>query len=145
MSCRNNTDSDSDDSIIKIRKNKKCSICFKKIKKNNYCQCNTPQNNNIINIINKNYPNTEKEKDKGNKGDKGDKGDKGEKGDKGLTGSMGIQGIGFNWRGQWIANTKYKKYDVVYHDGCSYIAINDTDRCTTSCDWSIMVKCCCKK
>ncbi len=74
--------------------------------------------------------------DKGEKGDKGDKGEQGEqgiqgeRGEKGDTGEKGEKGdtgdTGISWESTWNAETQYSTRDVVYYDGSSWIATQDS-------------------
>jgi len=73
------------------------------------------------------------------------KGDKGDKGDKGNKGNAGKDGQGFNWRGPFLPSATYLPYDVVEHDGSSYIATAKTSPYTVfpsegSKGWELVAK-----
>jgi hypothetical protein len=79
---------------------------------------------------------------RGERGKRGPRGYNGKQGNTGPCGKRGRKGHSFVWRGQWCPEHEYKKNDVVYFCGSSYIAVCDKSD-SEWVEWEIMVTCYC--
>ena len=69
---------------------------------------------------------------------KGDKGDDGKTGDQGIQGEGGNDGATIDHRGDYETLTKYKKLNIVSHNGSTFIAMEDTTLSPPSNSWKIL-------
>lgn len=79
----------------------------------------------------------------GEPGEKGDPGPPGEDGDTGPQGPPGLDGEGFQWRGEFSADSvPYEQNDVVHYDGATFVVIAEETSASPEdeADWDLFVE-----